>query len=203
MEKTLLEEIQDDYNHPKKKKREKKVEKKKTSIKTYLTRFLIIAVITTTGVAYALEQYVNWRAEHEWQFPAQWVGLVRRIELPVTVVNAQDVEPMTDTQVIEQYQLSPVLKTVYFLESTSGQKDGCKDERKFNGYGYAQNSNQWKCYDSFEIVTEKVNEWFEDRLATNGNDLIEAVCYYNTGVQGQLSCGDYSANFFSVLTKNF
>ena len=204
MERDLLTEIQDDYKHPKRKKREKKVEKG-TSISRILISAIFVVVLIVTGVAYVLEQYVNWRAEHEWQFPAQWIGMVRIIERQTIspVANAQTKEPMTDQQIIEQYSLSPVLKTVYFLESTSGQKDGCKDEGKFNGYGYAQNSNQWKCYDSFEIVTEKVNEWYEDRLATNGNDLIEAVCYYNTGVQGQLSCGDYSANFFSVLTKNF
>lgn len=203
-EKTLLEEIQDDYNHPKKKKREKKIEKKGLGFLTKLKIGLLV-LITLVGLAYwSAESYHNWRAENQPQFPYQWIGWVRKIETATnTVANAQTKEPMTDQQIIEQYHLSPVIKTVYFLESTSGKNDGCKDEGKINGYGFRQNGSEWKCYDSFEEVTEEVNEWFEEVLSVNGNDLVDAVCYYNKGIHGLTSCGDYSANFFSVLTKNF
>lgn len=203
MEKDLLAEIQSEYNHPKRKKREKKIEKK-TSIRTYLASFVLVTVLIVIGVAYGLEKYANWRAGHEWQFPTKWVGMVREVELSTsTVVKAEEPKALTDMETLEQYKLSPVLKTVYLLESTSGKSDGCKDEGKFNGFGFAQNSSQWKCYNSFADVAERVNEWFEEVLAANGNDLVDAVCYYNKGVHGLTSCGDYSANFFSVLTKNF
>lgn len=201
-EKTLLEEIQEDYKNPKKPKKERK-QKSKGNLRQKITAIAIILFLIVTGVAYAAERYVDWRAEHEWQFPAKWIGFVRAIEETVNpVVSAKSQDPLTDIQVIEKYYLSPVLKTVYFLESTSGENDGCKKEGKFNGFGYRQNSSEWKCYDSFEQVTEKVNEWFEDRLATNGNDLVEAACYYNKGIQGLQVC-DYSVNFVSVLADNF
>jgi len=196
-EKTLLEEIQDDYQHPKRKKRVRK-EKKKNHTKAWLLLMVVIAIC----VAIVIEKYADWRAEHEWQFPTRWIGFVRGIENVTPIANAATVQPKSDMEVIEQYELSPVLKTVYFLESTSGKNDGCKEEGKFNGYGFAQNSAQWKCYDSFEKVTERVNDWFVERLSMNGNDLVEAVCLYNTGIQGKQVC-DYSINFFSVLTKNF
>ncbi|KKT68116.1 MAG: hypothetical protein UW63_C0087G0011, partial [Candidatus Uhrbacteria bacterium GW2011_GWF2_44_350] len=64
------------------------------------------------------------------------------------------------------------------------------------------NSFENKCYDTFEQVTEKVNDWLEERLSMNGNDLVEAICLYNKGVQGLQVC-DYSVNFMGVLTKNF
>jgi hypothetical protein len=204
----LLNEIREDMKVAKKTKKAKKVEpevkKKGVSFWTKLKRIFLILVVTTGVALYAGEWYADWRAGHEWQFPTKWIGFFREIQGATNqTASAEGVKVLTDIETLEQYKLSPVLKTLYFLESTSGQKDGCKDEGKFNGFGYAQNTSTWKCYDSFADVAERVNEWFEDRLSTNGNDLIEAVCLYNTGFAGQLSCGDYSANFFSVLTKNF
>lgn len=184
---------------PKKRVRAKKENKMEWQLQ-FVTLFIVFGLLFT-GAAYAFERYANWRAGHEYQFPVKWLGITKVKES--AIVSAVETKPKTEAEIMEQYHLAPVLKTVYFLESTSGKKDGCKDEGKVNGYGYGQNKSGWKCYNSFEQVTERVNEWFEDRLAVNGNDLIEAVCYYNTGHEGQLSCGDYSANFFSVLTKNF
>lgn len=206
MEKDLLTEIQEDFKNAGKKKRERKpkVEEKKGLRFVTKVKIGIALIAVVVGSAYlAAESYHNWRATNQPQFPYQWRGWVRKIETATNIVaNAQSPKAMTDMEVIEQYHLSPVLKTVYFLESTSGQNDGCKEQGQFNGFGYAQNSSQWKCYESFEKVVEKVNEWFEERLSMNGNDLVEATCFYNRGVQGLQVC-DYSVNFFSVLTKNF
>jgi len=210
MEKDLLTEMQGDVKAQRKARKAKKIEPEirlrgGVSLWTKVKRMFILLVLLATGVAYTAERYVDWRAGHEWQFPAKWIGLIREIQDATVnqVASAESVKVLTDIETLGQYHLSPVLKTVYFLESTSGEKDGCKDGGKFNGFGYAQNSSIWKCYDSFADVAERVNEWFEERLSVNGNDLIEAVCFYKTGREGQLSCGDYSANFFSVLTKNF
>lgn len=206
--KTLLDEIREDYKNPKPKKVEsRKVDKKRVSWKT---RFLIIfvgLVLFVAGVAYCAERYVDWRAGHEWQFPAVWIGFVRKIEAisPIRtgeVSGVVDSTPKTDMEIIEEYYLAPVLKSVYFLESTSGKNDGCKDKGLVNGYGYRQNSFEFKCYGDFSEVTDRVNSWFVERLSTNGNNVIEAVCYYNTGVPHQSSC-TYSQNFASVITNNF
>jgi len=165
----------------------------------------ILLLLTTVGVAYAAERYVDWRAGHQWAFPlrTEWTGFIREIKEPtIAGALAKESVTLTDTQVIEQYRLAPVLKSIYFLESTSGKQDGCREQGKFNGFGYGQSSSTWKCYDTFEQVTLRVNEWLEDRLATNGNNVIEAICFYNRGIQGMNVC-DYSENFASVITKNF
>ena len=210
----LLSEVRQDVKKARKDKREGKTQpevaprkRKGIGIRAFIARFFLVMVLVVTGVAYTAEWYVDWRAGHEWQFPAKWIGMVRSIERTVVGQNAnagasEPVTPMTDMQVIEQYHLSPAIKTIYFLESTSGQKDGCKDTGMVNGYGYRQNSGEWKCYPTFEQVTDKVNEWLEDRLAMNGNNLVEAICFYNKGIQGMNVC-DYSENFMGVLTKNF
>lgn len=183
--------------------RKKRVKKEKTTLKRKMFRLLSVLTLVAIGVAYAAEGYAGWRAGHEWQFPTRWVGFVKETEKELTVeqVKAEN-KPKTDIEVIEQYHLSPAIKTIYFLESTSGKNDSCKESGKFNGYGYRQNSFENKCYDTFEQVTEKVNDWLEERLSMNGNDLVEAICLYNKGVQGLQVC-DYSVNFMGVLTKNF
>lgn len=211
----LLREIQEDYRKaketPKKKGRKTKadLEKEKLerikSIKKKILYISLAVVTAVTGVAYAAERYVDWRAEHEWQFPARWIGMVRRIERPTAkeLVESGQVRQLTDVEVIEQYYLSPVLKSLYLLESTSGKNDACKDSGKYNGFGFRQHDTENKCYDGFEEVVEEVNEWLEIRLASNGNNLTEAICYYNTGVPYKSTCGDYSENFWSVISKYF
>jgi hypothetical protein len=180
----------------------KKRTKKEKGDNLPLIGILIIAVLI--GVAVGIEAYANWRAEHQWQSPIvfqrPWKDIEKIIINPIT--GTVEVKVLTDMETLEQYQLAPALKTMYFLESTSGKNDSCKDQGKFNGFGYRQNSFESKCYDSFASVADKVNEWLEDRLSTNGNNLVEAICFYNKGIQG-LSVCDYSENFMGVLTKNF
>jgi hypothetical protein len=188
-----------EFVKPKRKRKKKEEKGRDIPLVSFGIILGIISIIA--GTAYGVEKYANWRAGHQWQLPINWVGLVREIETPEQLALGVN-KPKTDMEIIEQYHLSPVLKTIYFLESTSGKNDSCKEEGLFNGYGYRQHRNDWKCYESFEQVTDKVNEWFEERLATNGNELVEAVCFYNKGIQGLQVC-DYSINFMGVLTKNF
>jgi hypothetical protein len=183
---------------------EKAVEESRIVLRPIL--YIVFVLAGMFGAAAALEAYADWRAWHQYQSPIVIRNFVYAIDKPEIQILSPIAEPVvpekTDMEIIEQYKLSPLLKTVYFLESTSGKNDGCKDEGKFNGYGYAQSKTSWKCYDSFEQVTERVNEWYEERLSTNGNNIIEAVCYYNTGVQHQSVC-PYSENFASVIADNF
>ena len=166
---------------------------------------LILTLLGGGSFFYTGLVYARWKATHEFQFPvkSEWIGITREIKPePVQgTVQAMEVKELTDMEIIEQYKLAPVLKSIYLLESTSGENDGCKDKGEFNGYGYGQNSSAWNCYTSFEVVTELVNKWFESRLAGNGNNIMEAVCFYNRGIQGMSTCGDYSENFASVLLK--
>jgi len=190
----LLTEIKQDIKNGKKKKG--KVQEKKADVPLWSGIALVIIVLVLAGA----EMYANWRAEHDYQLPVVFRAPWKEKE-KIVISPLGEVKQLTEAEVLESYYLSPVIKTIYFLESTSGKNDGCKDQGKVNGFGYRQNSGEWKCYDSFTQVADKVNEWFEERLAMNGNNLVEAVCFYNKGIQG-LSVCDYSENFMGVLTKN-
>lgn len=72
-----------------------------------------------------------------------------------------------------------ILEKVYTLESSGGKNDGCRDEGKYNGFGYGQNKYVWNCFDSLEEVQQKVDAWFSKHLADK--TLAQALCYYNTG----------------------
>ena len=161
---------------------------------------ILIGII---GVACAVEWYAGWRGIHEYQSPI--VFRMPWYEIETTVISPISGIPIkTEMEIMEQYRLSPVIKSLYMLESTSGKNDGCKEEGKVNGFGFAQSSeSNWVCYDTFEQVVSRVNDWFVERLSTNGNNLMEAICYYNTGIEYQNTCGDYSTNFWSVITKYF
>lgn len=208
-EETLLQEVQQDFQNAKKRKRKKKEkveEVKKPDVWKRVKLMFVGIVMLFIGVAYCAERYVYWRAGHQWQFPLVWIGMVREIVThninPATGEVAR--KPMTDIEVIEQYRLAPYLKSMYQLESSKGKNDGCKDQGKFNGYGFMQNGNDWVCYESFEEVTELVNAWLEDHLTEFGNDLSTTLCHYNLGsVNGIIpnNC-DYSYNFMTVLTGN-
>jgi hypothetical protein len=183
-------------------KKEEVVVKKERHIKAKLALTLIVVALIFTGVAYCAERYADWRAGHQYQSPVVLREFFKDIERQGTGTAKAEEVALTDVELIGQYRLAPVIKTVYFLESTSGKNDGCRDEGKFNGFGYAQNTAVWKCYDTFKEVADRVNEWFEDRLGSNGNNLVEAACFYNKGIQGMRVC-DYSENFMSVLADNF
>ena len=157
-----------------------------------ISGFVLMGIfLIVTGAAMFGEWYHGWRASHEWQSPIVWQGFVKEIRNEVEA-------PKTDQEVIQEYKLAPIVRTIYFLESTSGKNDPCKEANMFNGYGYRQNTFENMCYDTFEEVTEKVNEWYEERLTFNGNNLAEALCFYNKGISGLNTC-DYSLNFIRSL----
>ena len=201
---TLYDEIREDYKNPKKKRKPRAKKKKPMKWQHKAMIWVIILAFVLAGVYYVLESWHDWRTYNRLQWAWEYIGWVDHIEPEENrpVVETKETE-LTDIEIIEQHYYAPILKTVYFLESTSGQNDYCKEEGMVNGFGFRQNTHESKCYKNFEAVVLRVNDWFEERLGSNGNDLIEAVCYYNTGVEGQLSCGDYSANFFSVISNNF
>lgn len=192
-----------DLGKKKKVKRERK-EIKKVNWKAILLTSILLSTVIVSVTMYAVERYADWRKYYAWQTPIRWVGFIIKIEKPVKMPEGSkkiEEKKLTDMQILDQYKLAPYLKSIYMLESTKGKNDWCKEQGKFNGFGYRQNTREKKCFDSFDKVAGFVNEWLEDRLSTNGNDIIEAVCYYNQGIAGMSSC-TYSQNFVSVLTDN-
>lgn len=181
-----------------------KIMKKKVKIETdfgILSAVVGFAmVLTIIGVLWFAEAYADWRKTHEWQVPFR--SLIKEIKPEeAQVISLISGLPISEEQrIMNNYPLAPLIKSIYVLESTEGKNDGCKDKGKFNGFGYAQSNHTWQCFDSFEQVTKAVNDWYVERLGTNGNDVVEALCYYNLGVAGQSTCV-YSQNFMSVIIK--
>lgn len=180
-----------------------KILDRKVKIDTSLRVLAVVIPLTITallvGVLWFAETYSNWRKTHEWQFPLQWNGFTRVVEKEV-ISPISGVSVKTEQEIFNQYPLEPMLKTIYFLESTEGKNDGCREQGKFNGFGYAQSDHTWQCFDSFEDVVKEVNDWYVERLGVNGNDVVEAVCYYNTGVPNQNTCV-YAENFMNVVVR--
>ena len=160
---------------------------------------IMIATIVLIGMVCLMEWYANWRGTHEYQSPVVFRLPWYEVE-PTLISPISEITVKTKEKTMEDYRLAPVLETIYFLESTSGQNDGCKDEGKFNGFGYRQHNSEWKCYDTFGEVVEVVNIWFEERLSVNGNNIMEAVCLYNTGIPNQMTC-EYGQNFLGVIVN--
>ena len=93
---------------------------------------------------------------------------------------------LTEREVIDGKSQAKILHKIYMLESTYGKNDPCREEGKYNGFGFGQNSEVWNCFDSFDEVATKVNAWFEDKF-NKGFTEAEAVCYYNLG-RREVSC---------------
>ena len=160
-----------------------------------------LVAVVIVGVVCGAEWYAGWRSTHQYQSPVVFRKPWHEV-IPEEVYQIGEVAAKTEDEIFDQYRLAPILRSVYFLESTSGKNDACKEEGKINGFGYRQNGSEWKCYGSFEEVVEIVNVWFEDRLSTNGNNMVEAACYYNTGVANQPTC-EYGQNLVSVIADRF
>jgi hypothetical protein len=80
----------------------------------------------------------------------------------------------------ENPAVSEIVAKVYRLESSAGKNDSCKKNGKYNGYGYAQNSFSWICYDTQEEVKGLVTDWFNKNL--KDKSVSEALCFYNEGI---------------------
>lgn len=173
----------------------KEQRRKRTKIKFYFISFVVTTMVIS--IAWFFDNY-QLRNPILLGFQAPYVRRNEAVNILSPVAEAKTPSIKTDMEVIEQYKLSTVLKGVYTLESSRGKNDGCKDKGQFNGFGFRQNSSEFKCYESFDTVVERVNEWYEERLAYNGNNLSEALCYYNEGIAGQDAC-KYSIDFMKVI----
>ena len=90
--------------------------------------------------------------------------------------------------------LGQIADRIYTLESSGGKNDGCRKLGLFNGYGYQQNSNDWKCFTSHEEVRQQVIVWLEDHIAKYG--LEKSLCIYNRGIN-ETGC-TYAINYQSL-----
>ena len=167
---------------------------KKTSLKRKLVT-LALVITTICGLAiyglYEVDKFfdsntINWQSPVKLQMPiylsprqqaqakqVEVVPTAQAAEVPNTPAPQPEVKKPTAVDYDE------VLRIVYRKESSSGKNDGCRTKGKYNGYGYAQSTHSWKCFDSHAEVTGLVRAWFEKRVPSMG--LSTALCYYNTG----------------------
>ena len=113
----------------------------------------------------------------------------------LNIVSQVQANRPTEEQIVLGKVNGELLWKIYQLESQRGKEDGCRENGKFNGFGYGQNSSVWNCFDSFEEVAYKVSNWFTIRL-NEGKSISEAICYYNTG-KVSLNC-DYYQKYMRV-----
>lgn len=188
---------------------------------------IIILIIIIFGIIYGLDKFFDTytfvspvkKLEFQWilqkrELPKNIKNLPknsqkqgRKSNLPIEILaknsSNNNIElsitpkPKTEKEIIFSYKNGDILWKIYGLESSWGRNDGCREQGKYNGFGYGQNKYVWNCFNSFEEVVEKVNNWFEKRLKENGNDLTEALCYYNTGLTKQVNC-KYYQSFISL-----
>lgn len=92
-------------------------------------------------------------------------------------------------------QISKIADAMFLLESSRGKNVNCP-ANQFNGYGFRQNTFEWKCYNTQEEVRELVEDWIADKIQ-KGYTIKELSCYYNKGVKTE-TC-DYADKLVSVL----
>jgi len=115
------------------------------------------------------------------------VSALLAVKISITTYETKQIVTTTTTQgELHQESTKPsiiaqtdILRRIYQLESSSGRNDSCRQQGKYNGYGFGQNTFTWNCFNSLEEVEAKVANWFEENL--KDKSLSQALCYYNTG----------------------
>ena len=85
---------------------------------------------------------------------------------------------------------------IYALESSRGKNDSCRNIGQYNGFGYAQSTFTWNCFESFEVVVDKVDNWITQRKE-EGLSNAQLLCYYNQGLK--LNDCPYFRNYLKVI----
>lgn len=118
-----------------------------------------------------------------------WYMLFIWLEAEMLKIQFDDVpSPVQRVKVIKEVKaaeititpVATIVTAIHGLESTWGKNDGCKRKGLVNGYGYRQNSREFKCFETDAEVQALVVAWVEDKRAKGMSDA-ELLCYYNTG----------------------
>lgn len=197
MEKTLLEEIQENYKNPKPKK-EVKPENPKKSKPNLLARWVYLSLGLATIVFLVECGVILWSINLWSKFhnvePQRM--LIFNFPLKITKVEYQS-NPITTTGksnhvVTEEEKIKmiygagygKIISKIRTLESTDGKAEEghhqfCNRIGKSNEFGYFKNGNRFYCFESFEESVQEVAGWIESSIEEM--PLAVALCYYNTG----------------------
>lgn len=165
--------------------------------------FLIALSVLTVK---AFKSIVDWSQDHyiqenkviEVKLQKPWTIKTKEKQVVLSPIAEDNWVNMTPDEIINQAENTTILRGVYFLESANGRNDGCKDYGTVNGLGFGQHSAEFRCYANFGMVVRDADEWFTKRLSENGNNIAEALCFYNRGIAGLNTC-EYSQTFLTVL----
>lgn len=118
-----------------------KVKPKNNYWKLKLMVVLTAIALFVAGVAYCAEKYADWRAEHEWQMPIEWVGFFREIEPNKQVL--QTIKPVVEVQASDRE--GAVVKEswtgkVSYYESGAGCMGCHPNEIMANGQKFDENA---------------------------------------------------------------
>lgn len=150
---------------------------------TLLAVVLAVVLSVVYGIDYFFDQNtINWQTPIKLQTPIfltpRTQAQAKQVEV-VPTAQAAEVPAAPSVEEKPSVDYDEILRIVYRKESSSGKNDSCRAKGKFNGYGYAQSTHSWKCFESHAEVTALVRAWFEKRVPAMG--LSTALCYYNTG----------------------
>jgi hypothetical protein len=181
MEKQLIDEIREDMRKPKKRKKEE-VRKIDVPLVTVLITVLLILIIA--GVGYCAERYVDWRAEHEWQYPTKWVGFYREIEKTTSnsIANAEGIKTLTEQDIINNSRHPKEINNIWVLESGKGTNENpgalhnyCKSKGETNEFGFG-GMQSMMCFKTFQESVDRVSQWLDEQTS-------EIYCYYSVGTR--------------------
>lgn len=170
------------------------IEKIRKHNKAVYTTYFVLFLAVCVGVAYGGEQYANWRAEHQWQFPAKWVGFVVEIKKQVSspVLPLESTKELSKEEIIANSRHPKQISDFWMLESTKGTNDKdpnalhnyCKKLGETNEFGFGGMQNKI-CFKTFQEAVSRVDQWLDDQDA-------RTYCYYNKGER--VNDCDYVAN---------
>lgn len=178
----ILGELREQAKHPKRKPKKAKVEVKKPNYKAIFYAVVIGLAVIVSATMYGLEQYAKWRTTNEWQFPAKWIGFVRKIEKlqPVLAQGTEAIKPMSNQEIVDASRHPDELNMIWTLESGKGTNDNpealhnyCKSKGETNEFGWGGMQNMI-CFKTFQESVDRVSQWLDVREA-------ETYCYYATG----------------------
>ncbi len=197
MDKTLLEEIQENYKNPKPKKVVETEKPKKANPnprRRWVWLSLGLATIVFLVEGGVLLWSINlWSKFHNvgLRLPVEFYAplTITKIEQPFnnqhfSTKSTKNPSELDKVGLIYGAGLGEIVAKVWKLESTGGKAERghhqfCNDLEKTNEFGFFKNGNRFHCFDSFEESVQDVTNWFKSNLEEL--PLPVALCYYNTG----------------------
>jgi len=160
--------------------------KKTSSVKKYaygLSAILVI-IFLITSVYGVYSFFYNYSLQVPVTFRSPIVS--RHRDILISPVGTQSASMIFD--------IGSIADKIYTLESSNGKNDSCRNLGLYNGYGFRENSSEWKCFESHEQVRELVINWLTTHIKNFGVE--KALCMYNRGID-ENTC-TYSEHYLSL-----